>query len=832
MASKALILESDWLVFIDGVQVPHQGIRMQSSRNNLSSCTITLEPDALLTKLRPQSIVSVWARERFPDQAGRNDKVLADAQEQYYLYWEGLLAGHMHMKSPTSRSFEIQCESIFMPWARTKAFMFGVGAYHKSTVLSGSRQVLPGGDGPEGSTVFSFAALASRVDQVKDTPFVSRIQEAVAFLSAANGVLRQQTDRLSLLDRMSGMTDTVYQDLLGGLALNVIGDGMAPMPETASVLEVINHLQQYGFYSHYEIFAPVEGADSYPRRYDGPLGLDDRFKFTPKYQMNQLLFLPELYFVPPPPCNFIFPDHIRSMSVGRNFYMEPTRALVPDPLQANNGLLYHLAPASILRGSTQGELENMTSAEVFAQATGALRGDDAGDATSPYQQDVNGEVISLFQTILDSEIEKGIVPKVDAYRFETAAAFGTVQAAREGKSKVDPNAYSQLISSVVNYRLRLDQYTRQVSVDLMGHRDIVPGFSCVIFDQDISYFGFVESVSVTVDPLGTESTAVTLSKVRPVSKPDLGLLDKFVEAVDVLDSIRRTQLRQLGASALGAAAQRVSLTGTGPTLTAVLTDNDPYILGLYEQSVAKIQSEYDLEVDALLEELSQNTDIPVPPGFLNRELLTSEGLDNTYELLLGCSRFYSSDYAFEVKDFPFTGDLLDREFTAIIDATKEEFRNTQLEGVRMQAESAYALDNVYRMETSDARTRTQDSWQDVRDRNDNLGQTTFEWCTRNFTKRSRYRLGSYCQNNGLDLVAQTSDDPNPTPYLVMVPASSNFQGWDDTLFSKLVMPGSGTDPVIEDLRKSAPDYFRTPFRQDIITAYSKRHFGARAFDGS
>ena len=440
-------------------------------------------------------------------------------------------------------------------------------------------------------------------------------------------------------------------------------------------------------------------------------------------------------------------------------------------------------------------------------------------------------MISLFQTVLDSEIEKGIQATVDSYRFETAAAFASVQASRQGKKTDDPSAYSQLISAVANYRLRLDQYTRQVQLDLIGHRDIVPGFSCVIFDEDISYYGFVESVGVTVDPLGTESTAVTVSRLDPFQKQDLGLLDKFQEAVDVLDSIRRTKLRRLGGRALTAADERGTLTvPAGGAVSGLLQENDPIVAAMYDYAVNEVQLDYYNEVDSLLEELSQELDIPVPPVFLNKELITSEGLDTAYENLLGCSRFYTSDYAFEVKDFPFTGDILDQELDILTEGTSD--RDVMLAGVRMQAETAYALDKVFRVDRSDPSERTQDSWQDVRDRNDNLGQSTFEWCTRNFTKRKRYRLGTYCEKNGLDLQVQTSDDPSPTPYLVMRPASISFTGWDDTLFSKLVMPGTGTDPVIEDLRKSAPGYLRTLFRQGIITEYSQRHFGARAFDGS
>lgn len=200
MSSRALILESDWLVFIDGVQVPHQGISLRSSRDALTECRITLEPDQILANLRPQSVVSVWARERFPSQGGRDQQgLIASAQGQYYLYWEGLLAGHIHSKSPSSRSFQLQCESMFSPWARTKAFMFGVGVFPKSQVISGSRVVPPGPTAADASAPFSFAVLANRFSQKKDSSFAARIQESVAFLSAGNAVLRQQTDRKSVV---------------------------------------------------------------------------------------------------------------------------------------------------------------------------------------------------------------------------------------------------------------------------------------------------------------------------------------------------------------------------------------------------------------------------------------------------------------------------------------------------------------------------------------------------------------------------------------------------------------------------------------------------------
>lgn len=814
MSDKALILDSDWLVFIDGVQVPHQGINLQFGRNSLSSCSIDLEPDILLTELRPQAVVSVWAKERFPDSIQRRPASPEDAaQDQYYLYWEGLLAGHSYQKSPTSRMFRIRCESIFSPWTRTQSFMFGIGAYSKSTVLSGSTAVTPG-DSTLGDT-FSMAALSGRfVGGSPDAPFSQRIEETIGFLSAGNAVLRLQTDRYSLLDRMVSLDDRIYQSLLAPTAANLFEDGATALAETSTVFGVVNHFQRYGFYSSYEIPAPVSrpmAAES--TRTDGPLGLDSKYAFSRKYQLNQLAFLPELYFAPPPPCNLIFPDHIRSLSVGRDFYAEPTRALVRDPFKDRSQYIFHLAPAAILRRVSNSEREKMTAAEVFAQTTRALRPSDSGGTDSIYRQTTPKGEVDLFSTILDSEIEKGIVAKVDAYRFETAAAFA---AQTSGSKAGDNNAYSQLLTEVINYRYRLDRFARQGTVDIGGHRDVVPGFSCAIFDEDISYYGFVESVNLSVDPLGTETTTLSLSKLRPIREIDVAQFD------DVRDKIA------------GEYALQEELIGE-LMVVALLDDwSDSRI----RAEVMMIESETAFRIEAGLQRFEDSLDTPIPPSFLNKDLSTAEGLDDVYGSLLGCQPLYTSSYARD-NAFDFATELLAQTNQA-----------AQFESMVLQATTSNTLNNIFRM-TSGFRNSgqlvTADSWQNVRDRKDAIGQTTFEWATRNFTKRERYRLRDYCNYNTLKLLTQYSDAPNSAPFYVMQPAelsqppgplpaglaAAAAGGWDNTLFSKLVMPElTKEDPVIADLRERSPDYFKTFMRQALVIQYAQRHFGSRAFNGS
>lgn len=814
MSDRALILDSDWLVFIDGVQVPHQGINLQFGRNSLSSCNIDLEPDILLTELRPQAVVSVWAKERFPDSIERRPASPEDAaQDQYYLYWEGLLAGHSYQKSPTTRMFRIRCESIFSPWTRAQAFMFGVGVYSKSTVLSGSTVVTPG-EGAAGD-IFSMTMLSGRfVGGPTEAPFSQRIEETIGFLSAGNAVLRLQTDRYSLLDRMVSMDDRIYEKLLQPIAANLFEDGASALADTTTVFGVVNHFQRYGFYSSYEMPAPVSrpmASDS--RRTEGPLGLDPKYKFSRKYQLNQLMFLPELYFAPPPPCNLIFPDHIRSLAVGREFYSEPTRAIVADPFKDRSQYAFHLAPAAVLRRASQSTRDKMTAAEVFAQATGALQASGSGGTDSVYRQTTSKGEVDLFSTILDSEIEKGIVAKVDAYRFETTAAFA---AQTSGSGGADANVYSQLLTQVINFRYRIDRYTRQGTVDLGGHRDIVPGFSCAIFDDDISYYGFVESVNLSVDPLGTETTTVSLSKLRPIKKVDLAQFDAVRDKIAAELVVENEMLGE-------AFNQALLEDWTDARLAA---------------EVALITSETDFRIESGVQRFEDGLDIPIPPAFLNQKLSTAEGLDEVYGDLLGCRPLYTSSYSRD-DAFDFASELLEEKGN----------RTASFDAMVQFAGSANTLNNVFQMTATfgSGALVSAPSWQDVRRRKDAIGQTTFEWATRTFNKRERYRLRDYCGYNTLKLLTQYSDAPNSAPFFVMQPAelsqppgplpaglaAAAAGGWDNTLFSKLVMPElTKEDPVIADLRERSPDYFKTFMRQALVIQYAQRHFGSRAFNGS
>ena len=243
MSDRSALLSSKWKVFVDGVEVPHQGFTLTFTKNNLSSGQVILEPDKALTDIRPQSVVSIWAKDRFPDDDIRYKSISAEVTNRYYLYWEGLVSGHSYQKSPTSRAFILQLESMFSVWRRTRAFMIGVGAISKSALLSGSLSLNPNAE--TGQDIFSMLQLSDTFTGVEESSFGDRMQRTITYLSSFNALLRLQTERYNLLGRVGSIEDNVFEDLFGLFATQLISNSEKVLDEGSSVYDVLNHLQTY-----------------------------------------------------------------------------------------------------------------------------------------------------------------------------------------------------------------------------------------------------------------------------------------------------------------------------------------------------------------------------------------------------------------------------------------------------------------------------------------------------------------------------------------------------------------------------------------------------------
>lgn len=801
MSSNSALLSSDWKVLLDGVEIPHQGFNIEFVKNQLSRGMINLEPDFALVKLRPQTVVTIFANDQYPEDdinfATERDRVL----NRYYLYWEGLTTGVTYSKSPTTRLVRLNCESMFGPWTRAKAFAFGVGAYAKSNVLSGSLEVNPNDD--IGQDVYSLTALAEETAKNDNRDFATRVIEATAKLCSLNANTRLQTTRYNLFNKISGVADNSFSNLIGPMALGLFTYSVQVLNEQSSVFGVLNHYQQYAFFSNYELPAPVpqavEEGEAQISQGQGPL-----YAYPRKFKRTQLMLLPETYFLMPPPCNLIFPDDIRSLTVDRSYYTESTRTLVEDPHAVGSDYTFYLAPPSIIRNLTASDRGALGAGELVGLVTSSISTTDT-DLTSPYQTKIGDAIFSSFLANSNEELEKGIVASLESYPFESLAA----QAKSENSDDSFVKAYQSFMTAVAEYRHNLASYNRVMSLELNGVRDLAPGFTAAVFDSDITYLAHVESISLSVDPLGTETTSVTLNKARPLTFVDYSELDKVVSKVKEISNRAIFDLEN-------ADLPRIPLTSKTP------------LTGIQVQArILEIEQNAAREVQSILQPLKEQFDIPLPPAFLNQELSDLRELDKLYQTLLGCKPLYTSKYT--------TDELADTFNPG--GGSELAAATAELGTLYSYATATTTLNNIFKMgETqrvfSKGSTAALESWQDVNNREDVLGINTHEWANRNFLRRKRLPLSGFLSNHDLQLDEHISTGITRKVFYSLVPTAleGNPEGWDDTIFSKLVLD-RGDDPIIGTLRQNAPDHFKTGFRQQLIREYSIRHFGSRAFNG-
>jgi len=589
-------LLSKYRVFISGVEIPHLGGSLSFGRNSYGQGSINVEPDALVHDFRPNSKVHVFFFDRYghgppgyPDEgddeidfepvAGSGDP--DDVLKNYRLLFEGELIGVGQTKSPSARQMSLQVGGEFRILQRSSMFQASVGSSFTTPLITGGiafpEMVVEAGIG--GADILSISALATNFldGQSKalseerkfyraatEPDFAERMLAMTAFACSFNGALRLQTVRSRLINKIASVPDlTMKRFMRFTLSNQVFQESQGKIDSQASVLDMITHFCSSAFYSWYHLPGPytppnapimcadsangrlaqVPGQPSKPEVVKLPPNLTHRngqgrevLNFIRDFYRNDYLFLPELYFAMPPPCNFFFPDDNDSISYGRMFDREPTRFVITEPYFTNGGVAY-FAPPWLLRNLSapqqqKAQASDFYSANVAAfeglRAAGSEGGEPKYDLLSPYISPVstgtNRGGINLLSVMTDSEIEKGIICSNTYHNMELFSAISKASEVREAARRAANfmktegelrSDYEHFMTELAMYRFLMENAKRDAQVTVKGHQWCVPGFSAAIFDRDSVYLGFVEQVAFTWDVASNvESTSVSLSHVR------------------------------------------------------------------------------------------------------------------------------------------------------------------------------------------------------------------------------------------------------------------------------------------------------------------------------
>lgn len=549
---------NDWLVFIEGVQVPFIGGSYSFGANQVAAGSLRLEPDSMLSSIRPHAVVTLFFKDRYPD-------VEADEIEDQYIYYGGGEISSISIdKQPHAKGVQISFSNELSILDQHKAFAMGVGGSYTSIIAAGTLLVNPFSQGGT-NDLFSIRLLnlvPPEKGGLSDAAYryVNNMIGALAWFSGHNASLRNRIIQHRLQHKFAGLDTLILKRLMeravGGRLVDSVQELLRDDDSVLGIIQKLNGIPDYSFVS--VAAPPFFPSDQVTKIY--PLNTESGTKpLTKTWSRNDTLFLPNMHYAPPPPCNFVFPEMIERYAFSREFRSEPTRTIFED----------NITEASTSAGRVMFvETDLIPGIGVIKdpiQFWGAARvafGTDktvtpSNDASSPYADariDETKQVTeyNLLDSVADSEFQKGVVTqrlsRTDEYLSallavgitDSDAAQKYLKPALSQEGSETANSYTKFVQGWVRYRHGLAKFARPADVTIKGHRWLVPGFTAAIFDQDTSFTCLVNSVSHTFDPSGVENTVVSISHARPIAGIPPSLVASAAKLTNDISELKKT----------------------------------------------------------------------------------------------------------------------------------------------------------------------------------------------------------------------------------------------------------------------------------------------------
>lgn len=596
MSGSVQFQANDWAVFLDGVQIPFQYISIGSGENEVSSGTVVVEPDVLVERIRPKAVIAIFCRDRYD---GRTfDTRIQELQDGFLYFGGGEVTGVSYGKQPHSRSMQIEFAGDLQILESHQGFISGIGGNPFYGQVVGTTLLNPFEFAGTGSPrdLLSFTVLAGAFDRSGDAgppdfgrhrslgdeneDFGLRVLRLLSWLSSHNGSMRMQCVRTRLMNKIAAVEDqTLHVLAKQSIAVPVFSQTNTRVGSEDSMLDIVRKIQSRVGYRFVTSFLPhFPGPDGQPPSGNPDLvpvpppleeQYDDLFRFRREWYRNDYLWIPNLFYSAPPPCNFIFPDMLGSKQTARSFMAEPTRSIFVDSALPRGARLVFVEATGLLSG----EINRLQTPDQFwGNFTHLL--DTSTDVEPPsdsawhsHRDKRTGVQVSILDQVADEELEKGIVldwkqldqeymlalarnlnlKELDGSHNEEEydrlrRIIGSVEAGSEDEEDIRRRAYMTYVQQWLKYKHQLARWRRPSQIVLKGHRWLAPGFSAVIFDSDVSYLTYVKGVRHEVSADGTENTTVTIDHTRPITTIDAATVTEVESTTnDTTAVIRQAQ---------------------------------------------------------------------------------------------------------------------------------------------------------------------------------------------------------------------------------------------------------------------------------------------------
>lgn len=816
---------NDWKVFLEGVEIPFISILVNAGKNGELYGSVEVQASILLMGLSPYAALAVFFRDReASDKAQQSQSI----EREYVLFAEGSVSEISTTKSADQRNVTLKFRGHLDTLDRHKKGHISRMSDDATADIS-SGTLIPSATAGERTPIsdylgyllppdmagFKLGDISNRTDSAVSV----LIHSLISFFLASNASCKNEANRTRLLNKFAVMTDASFKTIVDIEALNgLLAESEASVSGESSFLSIITaFLSRFG-YSIYATTCPAATQNSGTGKTE--LINEEVFKglrihpgaISSNLLRNDFLVLPETYYLPPPPCNLLFPDSITSLSFTRDFDNEPTRSLMTlramaqsnttiifqsykstDDLQESiNAFLGTMLPGNLseVRAKPTVGVDSDFSIEMFdnLNALSALSDDELTRGVVLNAVDSGPEFyFAAARAWADSQegesIEESVLPSL--LKIGKTAASVTFEhldgsARRQDlltnfitslEGSVQQRNRAALDEKILNYnqqylkfRHTLDMFRRELTVVCRGLRWAAPGFSCVVFDKDACYIGKLERTETSISAAGDERTVIHLSQVR-----ELAPLDYTFDGATVF----------------------------------------------------KFKKVDDLDYYQM----------PAPPPSAEFSYASPANLDKLYKQMLGCQKFYSSDAygkGIKIRDASDSKSAISN-YLELLKILARVF-----EGARKYAPSDTSFDAV------------SPSW----DQQVQSGENVTSWVERSFHRRSGQTLEGYLTANGFAPVLNSFGLFNDIRFQEMAPVQikqaqkSNSLRFDNSIICRLVdgraICGLSPDPLVEERRaQSIKSEFKhvitkqltSSYRQELVRQYSLRSFGNMSIKG-
>jgi len=804
---------NEWKVFLEGVEIPFIRISVQSGESGMSG-TVEVQSSVILMSLSPYAAISIFFRDRV------NRKISDDISEdqltgnEYILFSEGVVSEISSSKSADQRTVTLSFRSCLDPLLKhLKGATSQISDDVIKDVASETRIPIRSAEAGQRTAISDYLELLFPADadgedlglgnlpHRTDTTLGVLIHSLLAFFVSSNAACRNDANRTRLLNKFAVMNDLTLDVLISMDALKKLARiSEESVDESASFLSIFTgFLSRFG-YSMYAITCPSvsngQGQSAVAEKIS-----EKKFKgielpassIHPSLVRNDFLILPETYFLPPPPCNLIFPDSVTSISFSRNFDSEPTRSMMRlvNTSEGNVTLIFQGYK------STDGLISSISSfmGSILSDSLTRPKPEKRIDSDfALWLLDNQNALVSLS----DDELTRGVILKYEEagpeFYYGSARVYSTDSGGdllytllRTGEAAVAGVAGRQDLytlfldtrkqlgletpqEQVLNFNQRylkfrhtMNVFNRRVSVVCRGLRWTVPGFSCVIFDKDMSFIGKITKIEMEVSAGGDERSVLELEQVRELAPLDFTTSD------------------------------------TGAFVRRQVEELDYY-------------------------------SIPAPPPHAEFSSVSPDKLDEMYSSLLGCSNFYTSS-------------AYGNNMVVTPARTSKQAISNYLQILRVLART---FDGARRYAPSDDNPETSSgTWEQQVAAGADVGA----WVEKTFHRRRGQTLNEYLKANGFKSELSFIPTGTGSRFLRMNPikdkeSSEKRFSFDDSILCRLVdgrkIVGLSKDELVEtrravaiqsDFKEIITKQLTSDYRQSLVYQYSLRSFGNMSIKG-